>query len=111
MNVADGDRLAAALKALGHPTRLNLLDTIISGDFCVSELEEQLDRRQANISQHLAILRDRGLVTPVRRGKSVCYRLTDPRIADLLTQARDIFGSTARRRRAASPAAVGAGRS
>jgi len=102
-------RLAAVLKALGHPTRLQLLDTIISGEFCVSELEEQLDRRQANVSQHLAILRDRGLVTPVRKGKSVCYRLTDPRIAELLDQARDIFGMGRSQKRPASPAVLGAG--
>jgi len=111
MNATDDMRLAAVLKALGHPTRLQILDAIISGEFCVSELEEQLDRRQANISQHLTVLRDRGVVVPVRKGKSVCYRLTDPRIEELLAQARYIFGSTARRRRAASPAAVGAGRS
>lgn len=87
----DNVKLAAVLKAFAHPTRLRILETVIDGEFCVSEIEEQLDRSQANISQHLTVLRDRGLVTPVRKGKTVCYRLTDSRVAELLEQARKIF--------------------
>ena len=88
-------RLAALFKAMGHPTRLRILERITAGGFCVSELETDLARRQANISQHLAILRDRGLVTPVRKGKMVCYRLADDRVADLIHQGRDILGLAA----------------
>ena len=88
-------RLAAFFKAMGHPTRLRILEKIVAGEFCVSDLETDLDRRQANISQHLAILRDRGLVIPTRRGKMVCYRLVDDRMADLIYQARDILGLAA----------------
>jgi DNA-binding transcriptional ArsR family regulator len=43
------------------------------------------------MSQHLAILRDRGLVVPERRGNMTCYRLADGRIADLIREAREIF--------------------
>jgi len=91
----DHIRLAALFKAMGHPTRLRILERITAGEFCVSELETDLDRRQANISQHLAILRDRGLVGPVRKGKMVCYRLADDRVADLIHQGRDILGLAA----------------
>ena len=85
-------RLAAFFKAMGHPTRLRILEKIVAGEFCVSDLETDLDRRQANISQHLAILRDRGLVIPARNGKMVCYRPADARVADLVDRARDILG-------------------
>jgi ArsR family transcriptional regulator len=85
-------RLAAFFKAMGHPTRLRILERIVAGEFCVSDLETDLECRQANISQHLAILRDRGLVVPIRKGKMVCYRLTDDRMADLIRQAADILG-------------------
>jgi len=91
----DHIRLATFFKGMGHPTRLRILERITASEFCVSELETNLDRRQANISQHLAILRDRGLVTPVRKGKMVCYRLADDRVADLIHQGRDILGLAA----------------
>ena len=90
----DPVRLAAFFRAMGHPTRLRILERIVAGEFCVSDLETDLDRRQANISQHLAILRDRGLVVPVRKGKMVCYRLADRRIAKVIRQVRHIFGLT-----------------
>jgi DNA-binding transcriptional ArsR family regulator len=84
-------RLATFFRGMGHPTRLRILERIVAGEFCVSDLETDLDRRQANISQHLAILRDRGLVIPIRKGKTVCYRLADGRIADLIHQVKDIL--------------------
>ena len=97
----DHIRLAALFKAMGHPTRLRILEKIFSGEFCVSELETDLDRRQANISQHLAILRDRGLVTPTRKGKTVCYSLADRRVADVIRQVRRIFDLTGKKEVAA----------
>jgi len=84
-------RLAAFFKAMGHPTRLRILERITDDEFCVAELEADLDRRQANISQHLAILRDRGLVIPTRKGKMVCYRLADERIAEVIRQVRAVL--------------------
>ena len=91
---SDDVRLAAVFRAMGHPTRLRVLEKIVAGEFCVSELESDLNRRQANISQHLAILRDRGLVTPTRKGRSVCYSLADSRLADVIRQVRQIFDLT-----------------
>lgn len=91
MDDSDDMRLAAFFKAMGHPTRLRILETIAASEFCVSELETDLDRRQANISQHLAILRDRGLVTATRKGKMVCYKLADERIADMIRRVRAVL--------------------
>ena len=93
----DDVRLAALFKAMGHPTRLRILEKIVAGEFCVSDLESDLDRRQANISQHLAILRDRGLVTPTRKGKTVCYSLADRRVADVIRQVRHVFDLTGKK--------------
>jgi len=85
----DYQRLADVFKALGHPTRLQILANTISADFCVQDLGDQLDRRQPNISQHLAVLRERGLITPERKGKRVCYRLTDERLAQVIRLAAE----------------------
>jgi len=97
----DHIRLAALFRAMGHPTRLRILESIVASEFCVSELETDLNCRQANISQHLAILRDRGLVISKRRGRMVCYRLADGRIADVIRQVRDVFDLRGKREAAA----------
>jgi DNA-binding transcriptional ArsR family regulator len=87
----DYQRLADVFRALGHPTRLQILTKTISGEFCVQDLGDELDRRQPNISQHLTILRERGLVVPERKGKNVCYRPADGRIAEIIEIAAEVF--------------------
>ena len=93
----DDVRLAHILKVMGHPTRLRILQRIAEGEFCVSDLERELEQSQPNISQHLARLRDCGLIIPERKGGMTCYRLTDGRVADLINQARDTFGLAAKK--------------
>jgi len=90
-------RVASILKAMGHPTRLQILQRIAQGEYCVSDLERELAQSQPNISQHLAKLRDCGLIIPERRGGMTCYKLADRRVADLIHQARDMLGLTARK--------------
>lgn len=80
----DYEKLAAAFGALAHPLRLGLIANILEGRLCVQDLGEALDRSQPNISQHLAVLRERGLITPERNGKRVCYRLTDDCLAQVI---------------------------
>ena len=92
----DYEPLAQMFKALGHPTRLGIIAKIISGEFCVIELQEHLDRSQANLSQHLAVLRERGLAIPERQGNKVCYRLADERITQIVALAADIADSVKR---------------
>lgn len=85
-------RLADIFKALGHPTRLRILTKTISGEFCVRDLQDHLDRSQPNVSRHLGVLRERGLVVAERAGKNVCYHPVDERISDIIDLAADIFG-------------------
>ena len=72
--------LARTTKALAHPTRLAILSLLREGEVCVCDLEPALDLRQANISQHLAILRRANLVTSRRDGLRILYRVTDSRV-------------------------------
>jgi len=83
--------LAPIFRALGNPTRLGILRRTLRGPLCVGDLQEELGCSQPNISQHLAVLRDRGVVVPERDGNRVCYRLADSRIAQLLQLAEQIF--------------------
>lgn len=74
----------AALKLLGNEDRLLLLCQLSAGEMCVSELEESLDIRQPTLSQQLAVLRGDGVVATRRDGKRIYYRITDPRLLDVL---------------------------
>ena len=69
---------ANILKVLAHATRLMILEELAKGVKCVNDIEELLETRQPNISQHLAILRYGGLVDFHQRGKKRCYFLTRP---------------------------------
>ena len=85
------EEMARAFKALGNPTRLGILRRIIDEQMCVGELQDELDRSQPNISQHLGVLRDRGVVVAERDGNRVSYRPADQRLAQLLDLAAAIF--------------------
>lgn len=78
---------AQILKSLAQPRRLMILDYLYSGEKSVGELAELLDLPQANVSQHLAILRAQDIVTTRRDGNTIFYSLVDARIL----QACDIF--------------------
>ncbi len=69
---------AELLKAFSHPTRLAILQELIAGPRCVTDMEELLPARQANISQHLAVLRHTKLVDYAQDGALRCYYLCRP---------------------------------
>ncbi len=74
------------LRALAHPSRLMIINRLLQRELCVGEVEKELKLRQANISQHLRILRNAGFVAYRREGKKRCYFLVCPRVAeDLLS--------------------------
>lgn len=83
--------LADAFKALGHPVRVMLLRRIMEGECCVSELGACIDQSQPSISQHLAVLRDRRIIEPVRKGNRTCYRLRDERVKALVQFAAEVL--------------------
>ncbi len=77
---------AGIAQALAHPVRLRILDLLRDEGAYVMHLTTMLGRGQANISQHLAILREAGLVADEREGMTVVYRVRDPRVFDLIDQ-------------------------
>ena len=85
-------------KALSDPKRLMLLYALADGPRSVNELAEAVDARDANVSQHLAVLRERGLVDTQRRGASVIYSLRHPGIIDAVDALRAILRSEVERR-------------
>lgn len=75
---------AQYLKILAHPTRLRIIHLLSEGEHCVSNLENMLDLKQANVSQHLALLSSAGIVTSRREGMRTCYTLADPRALEIV---------------------------
>ena len=99
--VALGGRVASQLqtfkarffRALAHPVRIRILETLIRGDRAVRELQETLGLDQPVVSQQLAVLRNQGIVTSKKKGLQVRYSLRDPAIGELLDVARRIFNN------------------
>jgi DNA-binding transcriptional ArsR family regulator len=78
------DRQAAVCRALSHPARLAILDSLRGGEQCVCHIESALGLRQAYISQQLMVLREAGLVRDRRDGWNIFYRLSDPGTSRLI---------------------------
>lgn len=78
------DRAALIAQALAHPVRLQILEVIGQDGAYFMHIENSLDRPQANLSQHLMVLREAGLVLAEREGMTVFYRLTDHSLLGLL---------------------------
>lgn len=84
---------AEFFKALGHPVRIRILEILVAGDRTVQDLQDVLALDQPTVSQQLAILRARNIVTPAKIGSSVRYTVRDPLVGDLLAVARRIFNN------------------
>jgi ArsR family transcriptional regulator len=79
---------AQIFQALGQPTRLAILETLAGGELTVGAIQERMGIEQGNVSQHLAILRGRGLVTTRKEGNRVFYSLRDPILQEVLALMR-----------------------
>lgn len=85
-------------KAVADPKRLMLLHLLGDRPHAVGELAEAIEATQANTSQHLAVLREQGLVDTERDGASIIYSLRYPEILDAITILRELQAEELRRR-------------
>lgn len=84
---------AQLFRVLGHPVRIRMLELLIDGERTVGQLQAELDLDSSGTSQHLAALRQQGVLDSRRAGTSVYYRVRDPRVSQLLAVARQILTS------------------
>ena len=82
---------AEFFKTLGHPARIRVLELLSEREYAVAEMLPEVGIEPSHLSQQLAVLRRAGLVTARKEGSSVCYSLTSPHVAELLTVARLIL--------------------
>jgi len=82
-------------KAMAHPVRLEILYLLKAREMSVGDLADAVGVPQANLSQHLAVLRARGAVVAVRRGHVVGYSLADPKIGEACSLIHSILSNLA----------------
>ncbi len=87
----DIERASRSLKAMSHPLRLKILCTLGQQEVSVQDIVERVGTSQSNISQHLAILRDKGILSARKDANRVYYRVEDSRTLRLISMMRDVF--------------------
>lgn len=84
---------AEFFKALAHPARIQILESLRTGELNVTELQEKLVIEPSSVSQQLAVLRNKNIVRSRKAGTSVYYSVCDPAVFELLDVARRIFNN------------------
>jgi ArsR family transcriptional regulator len=87
------EQASEAMQAMAHPLRLKILCLVGTNELNVQEIVEAVGTSQSNVSQHLAILRDRGILLARKDANKVFYRVEDSRILKMITLTREIFCS------------------
>ena len=75
--------IAKRFRVLGEPMRIKLLDALRDGDATVGELADHLGATQQNVSKHLGVLHQAGIVGRAKQGTFVCYSIADPAVFEL----------------------------
>ncbi len=78
-------------KTLGTPARLRIIGALREGELTVGEIARTVGARKANVSQHLAVMRHRGIVQARRQGLNIYYRLTSPKIVQACELMREVL--------------------
>ena len=95
MNFDTANVWAEVLKALAHPTRLQIVAELLKGTKCVTDIQDILPASQANVSQHLTVLRHAGMVSFTQDGSQRCYYVCRPKLASslmaLLAEGEPVF--------------------
>jgi len=84
---------SAAMQAMAHPLRLKILCLVGSQELSVLEIVDAVGTSQSNVSQHLAVLRDHGILAARKEANKVFYRIGDPRVLQMIALTRQIFCS------------------
>jgi ArsR family transcriptional regulator len=84
---------AEFFKALAHPLRISILDSLRGGERTVAEISQEFEIEPANASQQLAVLRNKNIIVARKAGANVFYSVSDPTVFKLLDAAREIFNN------------------
>ncbi|HWR54737.1 MAG TPA: metalloregulator ArsR/SmtB family transcription factor [Bryobacteraceae bacterium] len=82
---------ASIFQALAHPSRIAVVELLRNGELSAGAIQERVGLEQANLSQHLAVLRSRQIIVNRKEGNQVFYSLRDPMLAEVLDIMRRYF--------------------
>lgn len=85
------NNVAALLKTMSHPIRLKILCLLQEKEMTVGDLREEVKTTNANVSQHLAILRNHGILSARKDANFIYNKIEDPRMVDLISNMRRLF--------------------
>jgi len=88
------ERASRSMKAMAHPLRLRILCILGAHEISVHDIVDKVGTSQSNISQHLAILREKGILTARKDANRVYYRVGDARTLRLISMMREVFCET-----------------
>lgn len=83
--------IAGMLSCIAHPSRLMIICMLLKREMFVHEVIEKLGTTKGNISQHLRVLADRGLIQKRRDGNRIFYSIKDPKLADLIARIKKLY--------------------
>src|SRR3989304_9210136 len=83
---------AEMCKVFPHPKRLELIELLREGEFSVGDLSQKLELSPANLSQHLAMMRERRILACRKEGNTVYYRIVNPKLMQAFDLLRQIMG-------------------
>jgi ArsR family transcriptional regulator len=87
----DLNRTTQSIKAMAHPLRLKILFTLNDHEVTVNDIADSVGTSQSNISQHLSIMREKGLLTSRKVSNQVFYRIDDSRTLSLINMIQEVY--------------------
>jgi DNA-binding transcriptional ArsR family regulator len=85
------NQASAAMQAIAHPMRLKILCLVGNQELSVLEIVDAVGTTQSNVSQHLSVLRDHGILESRKEANKVFYRIADGRVLKMIALTREIF--------------------
>lgn len=87
----DVETVAALLKAISHPLRLKILCLLQDNEMTVGDIRQAVKTTNANVSQHLAILRNQGVIASSKDANFIYNRISDPRVVKLMETMQTLY--------------------
>ncbi len=91
MNDQDVEHVAGMLKTMAHPIRLKILCLLQDREMTVGEIREEVKTTNANVSQHLTILRNKDIISFRKDANFIFNKISDPRIIEMMSTMKTIF--------------------
>jgi ArsR family transcriptional regulator len=91
MQYSEVENLSSLLKSISHPIRLKILCLLQEKELTVGDIRDEVQTTHANVSQHLSILRNQGVIDFRKDSNFIYNRIADERITVLITTLRNLF--------------------